>query len=90
MKWFLLHVPKNVVIEKPIHVFIFSKSRMKHFYNTRNLLVVEEGAKVEVIESHHNFDETYVFTNSVTEILQVKTQKQIGTNYKMILILLIW
>ena len=71
--------------------YLSQKSRRKHFYNTRNLLVVEEGAKVEVIESHHNFDETYVFTNSVTEILQAKkTQKQIGTNCKMILILLIW
>jgi Fe-S cluster assembly protein SufD len=38
-------------------------------------LVVEEGAKVEVIESHHNFDETYVFTNSVTEIFAGKNAK---------------
>ena len=38
-------------------------------------MVVEEGAKVEVIESHHNFDETYVFTNSVTEIFAGKNAK---------------
>jgi Fe-S cluster assembly protein SufD len=61
---FFLHVPKNVVIEKPIHVFYISQNQDENtFYNTRNLLVVEEGASVEVIESHHNFDETYVFTN---------------------------
>lgn len=66
---FFLKVPKNVVIEKPIHVFYLSQNQEENtFYNTRNLLIVEEGAKVEVIESHHNFDETYVFTNSVTEI----------------------
>ena len=70
--------------------YLSQSQEQNTFYNTRNLLVVEEGAKVEVIESHHNFDETYVFTNSVTKILQVKMQKQIGTNYKMILILLIW
>ena len=73
---FFLHVPKNVVIEKPIHVFYLSQNQEENtFYNTRNLLVVEEGAKVEVIESHHNFDETYVFTNSVTEIFAGKNAK---------------
>lgn len=73
---FFLHVPKNVVIEKPIHVFYISQNQEENtFYNTRNLLVVEEGAKVEVIESHHNFDETYVFTNSVTEIFAGKNAK---------------
>lgn len=66
---FFLKVPKNVVIEKPIHIFYLSQNQEENtFYNTRNLLIAEEGAKVEIIESHHNFDETYVFTNSVTEI----------------------
>ncbi len=66
---FFLKVPKNVVIEKPIHVFYLSQNQDENtFYNTRNLLVVESGARVEIIESHHNFDDTYVLTNSVTEI----------------------
>ncbi len=73
---FFLHVPKNVVIEKPIHVFYMSQNQDENvFYNTRNLLVVEEGAKVEVIESHHNFDSSFVFTNSVTEIFAGKNAK---------------
>ncbi|MDO5617119.1 MAG: SufD family Fe-S cluster assembly protein, partial [Cruoricaptor ignavus] len=66
---FFLKVPKNTVIEKPIHVFYLSQNQEENtFYNTRNLLIVEDGAKVEVIESHHNFDNHFVFTNSVTEI----------------------
>lgn len=66
---FFLHVPKNVVVEKPIHVFYLSQGQQDNtFYNTRNLLIAEAGSKVEVIESHHNFDESYTFTNSVTEI----------------------
>lgn len=73
---FYLHVPKNVVIEKPIHVFYLSQNQEENtFYNTRNLLIVEEGAKVEIIESHHNFDENFVFTNSVTEIFAGKNSK---------------
>ena len=36
---FFLKVPKNIVIEKPIHVFYISDSQEENtFYNTRNLL----------------------------------------------------
>lgn len=73
---FFLKVPKNMVIEKPIHVFYISQNQQDNtFYNTRNLLIAEEGSKVEIIESHHNFDDTYVFTNSVTEIFTYQNAK---------------
>lgn len=73
---FFLKVPKNTVIEKPIHVFYLSDSQEENtFYNLRNLLIVEEGAKVEVIESHYNYDDSYVFTNSVTEIYVASNAK---------------
>lgn len=73
---FFLKVPKNMVIEKPIHVFYVSQNQDENtVYNTRNLLIAEEGSKVEVIESHHNFDGTFVFTNSVTEIFTYQNAK---------------
>ena len=73
---FFMKVPKNVVIEKPIHVFYLSQNQDENtFYNTRNLLIAEEGSKVEIIESHHNFDSNFVFTNSVTEIFTGKNAK---------------
>ncbi len=66
---FFLKVPKNTIIEKPIHVFYLSDNQSENtFYNVRNLLIAEEGAQVEIIESHHNFDDRFVLTNSVTEI----------------------
>lgn len=66
---FFLHIPKNTVIEKPIHIFYLSQNQEENtFYNVRNLLIAEQGSKVEIIESHHNFDEYFVLTNSVTEI----------------------
>ena len=73
---FFMKVPKNVVIEKPIHIFYLSQNQEENtFYNTRNLLIAEEGSKIEIIESHHNFDSNYVFTNSVTEIFAGKNAK---------------
>ena len=66
---FFLKVPKNTIVDKPIHVFYLSDSQETNtFYNIRNLLIAEEGAQIEIIESHHNFDESFVLTNSVTEI----------------------
>ena len=73
---FFMKVPKNVVIEKPIHVFYISQNQDGNtMYNTRNLLIVEEGAKVEIIESHHNFDDSFVFANTVTEIFTYPNAK---------------
>lgn len=73
---FFLKVAKNMVIEKPIHVFYISQNQDENaVYNTRNLLIAEEGSKVEIIESHHNFDDTFVFTNSVTEIFTYQNAK---------------
>ena len=73
---FFLQVPKNVIVEKPIHVFYISQGQSSStFYNTRNLLIAEAGSKIEVIESHHNFDEQIVFTNSVTEIFAYSNAK---------------
>lgn len=73
---FVLHVPKNTRIEKPIHIFYLSQGQENHtIYNPHNLLVVEEGASVEIIESHHNFDDSFVLTNSVTEIIVGKNAK---------------
>ena len=73
---FFMKVPKNVVIERPIHVFYLSQNQEENtFYSTRNLLIADEGSKVEIIESHHNFDSGFVFTNSVTEIFAGKNAK---------------
>lgn len=67
---FFMHVPKNMNFEKPIHIFYLSQNQDEDtFYNTRNLLVVEPNSKIEIIESHHNLDDSYVFTNAITEII---------------------
>ena len=60
---------------KTAFTFLNSALYENVFYNPRNLLIVEEGAKIEVIESHHNFDQNFVLTNSVTEIFVGKNAK---------------
>ena len=61
---------KNVVVDKPIQViYASSKGQQDLFLQTRALIVVEENAQVQITERHQNLDDSFVFTNAVTEIV---------------------
>ncbi len=64
-----IKIPKNVVAEKPIQVLNFSTGN-EHalMLQPRNLIVVEDGAQVQIIERHQSLTDNAVFTNAVTEI----------------------
>ena len=65
-----IYVPKNKVAEKPIQiVYVTNGVSSDLFLQTRNLIVVEENAQVQITERHQNFDGKEVFTNALTEIL---------------------
>lgn len=65
-----VYVPKNVVVDKPIQVIYASNNVQQDlFLQTRALIVVEENAQVQITERHQNFDDSFVFTNAVTEIV---------------------
>lgn len=69
-------VSKEVVIENPIEIVYFSSQQKENtFYATRNLIIVQEEANLEVIESHYNLDKGFVFTDSVTEIFVASKAK---------------
>lgn len=64
-----IRIPKNKVVDKPIQmIFLNTHSASEIMVQPRNLIVVEEGAQVEIVERHQNLTDNAVFTNSVTEI----------------------
>jgi Fe-S cluster assembly protein SufD len=64
-----IRIPKNVVAEKPIQILNFSTCReVSLMVQPRNLIIVEDGAQVQLIERHQSLTENAVLTNSVTEI----------------------
>ena len=64
---------KGVTAEKPVQILNFSTgSDEKLMLQPRNLVILEEGAEVEVIERHQSLTENEVLTNSVTEIFLEK------------------
>jgi Fe-S cluster assembly protein SufD len=65
-----VYVPKNKVVEKPIHIlFIASSGGEKQLIQPRNLYVAESGSQASVIEHFVTTDESIYFTNSVTEVV---------------------
>ncbi len=64
-----IRIPKNVVAEKPIQILNFSTCReVALMVQPRNLIIVEDGAQVQLIERHQSLTENAVLTNSVTEV----------------------
>ncbi len=69
-----VHVPANVVIDKPIHLlFVSTKGSSDRIAShIRNLIVVEEGAKVNLVVSYGSIGQHTDLTNAVTEIVAMK------------------
>jgi len=65
-----IHVAKNAIIEKPIHIIHVSTAFENTIIHPRNLIVVDENAQAKIIESYETVDSTAkIFSNALTEIV---------------------
>ena len=64
-----VHVPKNTTVEKPIQVFYFTTGDAPLASQVRNIIVMESGARAEIIERHQALSTAAHWTNAVTEII---------------------
>ncbi len=69
-----IHVPANVEVKKPIHLLFIStkKDGEQCASHIRNLIVVEEGTKVNFVHSFYSAETNNNLTNTVTEIVAKK------------------
>jgi Fe-S cluster assembly protein SufD len=65
---FFLYVPKNVVVESPIQIINLLQSEKDTFATQRNFILVEDGAKVQVLVCDHTLNLNQYLSNSVTEV----------------------
>lgn len=66
----LLHVPKNLVLEKPIHLmFINAGDEDNILSHPRNLIIADSNSKATIIESHMYKEDLNYFANIVSEII---------------------
>lgn len=65
---FVLYVPKNKSAQKPIQVINVQVSHENSILNTRNLIVIEDEGKADVIFCEHTLSKSEFLTNSLTEV----------------------
>jgi FeS assembly protein SufD len=65
---FFIYVPKNVKAEKPIQVIKLIESDKNPFLQTRNLIILEEGADLQIVDCDDSIDQESSLINSFTEI----------------------
>ncbi len=71
-----IYIPKNIIAEKPIEIIHFASGNEKSLWlQPRNLIVVDKGAQVQIIERHQSLKEHPVVTNSVTEVYSHENSK---------------
>jgi Fe-S cluster assembly protein SufD len=71
-----IHIHPNKVVEKPIQMVFFSTGQEKEIMTQpRNLVVVGDGAEVQIIERHQCLGHQPVFTNVVTEVFAGRNAK---------------
>ncbi len=65
----IVWVPKNQVIDQPIHLlFLSTTPDTPAFVQPRCLVVAESNSAVTLVEDYHSLQDCCYFTNSVTEI----------------------
>ena len=68
-----IHIPKSVLPEVPVQILHFSSGKNKPLWlQPRNIIIVEENARVEIIERHQSLRSHDGATNSLTEIYAEK------------------
>ena len=64
--WFL-KLPENTVLDKPIQILnVVSENEL--MVTTRNLIIVEQNAQVEIVESYFGLDADTYLTESINEV----------------------
>jgi Fe-S cluster assembly protein SufD len=65
-----VHVQRNVTVDRPIQlVFVAAPGREPTVAHVRNLIVVEEGAQLSVVEQYAGLEGGTSWTNVVTEVV---------------------
>jgi Fe-S cluster assembly protein SufD len=63
-----IHVPENVVLEKPIHIIHHVSRADSLLLMPRHLFVIEKNAEIKIVETFDKEDAARALINSVTEV----------------------
>jgi len=69
---FFMYVPKNVKLSKPVQLINIMRSDVDFMANSHNLIILEEGAKAQLLVCDHTMDNVHFFSNRLTEVFAGK------------------
>ncbi|MEA4935303.1 MAG: SufD family Fe-S cluster assembly protein, partial [Paludibacter sp.] len=64
---FFMYVPKNVQLDRPVQLVNIMRSDVDFMANAHNLIILEEGAKAQLLVCDHTVDDVRFVSNRVTE-----------------------
>jgi Fe-S cluster assembly protein SufD len=85
-----IYLPAKAVLSKPVHLVFITRGRREAIVtHPRNLIVLEPGSELRVIEHYAGLSDTAYFTNAVTEIVMgksaqaehIKLQEEASTSF---------
>ncbi len=65
---FFMYVPKNVILDKPVQLINIMRSDVDMMSISHNLIILEEGAKAQLLVCDHTMDDVHFLSNRVTEV----------------------
>jgi Fe-S cluster assembly protein SufD len=65
---FFMYIPKNVILEHPVQLVNIMRSDVDFMANSHNLIILEEGAKAQLLVCDHTMDDVRFLSNRVTEV----------------------
>ena len=65
---FFMYVPKNVVLDKPVQLINIMRSSVDFMAISHNLIILDEGARAQLLVCDHTSDDVRFLCNRVTEV----------------------
>jgi len=65
---FFMYVPKGVELDKPVQLVNIMRSDVDFMANSHNLIILEEGARAQLLVCDHTMDDVRFLSNRVTEV----------------------
>ena len=65
---FFMYVPKNVILDKPVQLINIMRSSVDFMAISHNLIILDEGARAQLLVCDHTSDDVRFLCNRVTEV----------------------
>lgn len=65
---FFMYVPKDVQMDKPVQLVNILNANQNLMATSRNLIIIEQGAKAQLLVCDHTMSDYHFFANRITEV----------------------